>query len=154
MLINCPTPHAALLIAVNDASGVLRCPLHGGDVPGLIAAVQPLMPINPQLMAMAATFFEVDVSLHLAIEQGFADPVVKSGGQEADVTLYLARLAADAGIIAEPTWPSIPMILRGLSGRARIPYLRAWQVLAGGLHLNTKAVDAAEVAKYFDDKSV
>jgi hypothetical protein len=110
------------------------------------------MPISPQLIAMTSEFFGCDVAMHLHIEQEFADPIGGSSDEPMGIaTLYVGRLAPSAGIKASSDWPSLPLILRQLSGRARIPYLRAWQVLAGGLQLNTKAVDAAEVAKYFDD---
>ena len=151
MILNCPTSKAILLCAVDDTRGVLRCPVHGGDFPGLVFNVTPLTPINPQLMALASSFFARDITRHLDIEQSFADPIIQRGQEIAELTLYLARLSPAAGMVAPPEWPSIPDILRSLEGRLRIPYLRAWQILAGGLQLNTKAVDAAEVAKYFED---
>jgi NADPH-dependent 2,4-dienoyl-CoA reductase/sulfur reductase-like enzyme len=119
-----------------------------------VTAVRPVIPINVQLAELAESFFEAAVARHLGIEQEFADPVVATKGDSAEFTLYLARLHPDAAIVAPPSWPTIPQILRGLSGLMRVPYLRAWQILAGGLQLNTKAVDAAEVAKYFKDDLV
>ena len=150
MLLNCPTPYAVLVCAVADAQGVLRIPVvaDAGETPGLRFAVQGLKPINIQLAEAAAQFFGREVGLHLNIEQEYADEVSTAAGA---VTLYLARLAPQAGIVASESWLSIPALLRQLSGRARIPYLRAWQVLAGGLKLTTKAVEAGEALKYFDD---
>jgi hypothetical protein len=150
----CPTPKAVLLCAIADAAGVLRCPNGEAFPPGLALDVAPLLPINPQLVELAAKFLNLSASAHLHIEQQFADPVELVSGAEPDHTLYLASLSPAAGVIASRAWPTLPDILRSLNGRTRIPYLRAWQVLAGGLQLNTKAVDAAEVAKYFDDDSL
>jgi hypothetical protein len=39
--------------------------------------------------------------------------------------------------------------------RARLPYMRAWQVLSGGLTINVKAVagdDADKLLKEYDDQ--
>lgn len=154
MQLTCPTTNAILLCAVNDASSVLRCPVVHSVPPGLVTEVRPVIPINVQLAELAESFFGAAVARHLGIEQEFADPVVATKDESAEFTLYLARLHPDAAIVAPNSWPTIPQILRGLSGRMRVPYLRAWQILAGGLQLNTKAVDAAEVAKYFEDDLV
>lgn len=145
----CPTEHFVLLCAVEDADGVLRFPEGGATPPGWRAPATALTPINPQLFAAAAAQLERDVAPWLAIEQQFADPITDDDGV-VRTTLYVGRLDRASGIVASAAWPVMPQILRRLGGRARIPYLRAWQVLAGGLYLETKAVDAAEVAKYFD----
>jgi len=150
MLLNCPTPFAVLVCAVADASGVLRIPVDAAstEAPGLKFAVAPLIPINIQLAGTAAAHFGTEVGRYLNIEQDYADAVTLHDG---DATLYLARLDPAAGIVASAEWLSIPALLRQLTGRARIPYLRAWQVLAGGLTLATKAVDAAEALKHLTD---
>ena len=150
MLPPCKTPRAILLCAVKDAAGVLRFPEGGpGGQPGLALDVEPLAPINEQLLRGASAALGKDVALRLAVSQEFADEMTSADVVAA--TLYVGTLDPAAGIVAEKTWATMPDILRRLQGRARIPYMRAWQVLTGGLQLNTKAVDAAEVAKYFDD---
>jgi hypothetical protein len=150
MLLTCPTPYAVLVCAVADASGVLRIAVDAasGETPGLRFAVVPLIPINIQLAGAAAAFFGTEVGRHLNIEQDYADAISRHDG---DTTLYLSRLDPAAGIVASAEWLSIPALLRQLTGRARIPYLRAWQVLAGGLTLATKAVDAAAALKHLTD---
>lgn len=152
--LTCPTSKAILLCAVEDAAAVLRCPVVHEVPPGLVVDVRPIIPINAQLAEVASAFFKAEVGRFLDIEQTFADPLVKAKGDEAAFTLYLGRLQAGAAIVAPPEWPTLPQILRSLTGHMRVPYLRAWQILAGGLQLNTKAVDAAEVAKYFEDDLV
>ncbi|MBM4250725.1 MAG: hypothetical protein FJ146_02010 [Deltaproteobacteria bacterium] len=151
MQLTCSTTKAVLLCAVEDGSAVLRCPVTHSCPPGLVVDVQPIIPINVQLIELAETFLGASVARYLDIEQAFADPVVAMKTDDPEFTLYLARLSRDSGIVAPAGWPTMPQILRSLSGRMRVPYLRAWQILAGGLQLNTKAVDAAEVAKYFED---
>jgi hypothetical protein len=94
---------------------------------------------------------KLDVARHLDIVQDYADAITTPAPDAVQATLYVATLASAAGCVADPGWPSLPDILRAQKGRDRIPYLRAWQVLAGGLHLETKAIDAAELAKHFDD---
>ena len=150
-LLSCKTPSAVLLVAVRDSLGVLRVPGGAGAFPGLTVAVAPLMPILPQLTDAASAFFGKDVARRLDIVQDYADELLETPGGEPVATLYVATLAPEAEVLAQAEWPSMPDILRRLKGKSRIPYLRAWQVLAGGLHLNTKAVDAAELAKHFDD---
>jgi hypothetical protein len=144
--INCKTPTAILFCAVPDEKGVLR--VAGGDAnaPGLTIAVKALLPIVPQLLDAAAAELKIDAAKCVEIVQDFADET-----QGGTATLYVASVSAGAGVVASPSWPSLPQILRSLKGRDRIPYLRAWQVLAGGLHLETKAIDTAELAKHFDD---
>lgn len=150
----CPTEKAILLCATPDAGGVLRFPsirFDGGSrrLPGIVFAPERLVPINPQLLAAAQRVFGRDVSLDLQVEQAYGDQMVTAAGEEA--TLYVATFRLGTNIVAEKTWQSMPDILRSEKGRGRIPFLRAWQVLSGGLHLTTKAVDAEDVAKYFDD---
>jgi len=141
MLPTCKTDFAVLLCAVADAKGVLRFPITtpDTDTPGLDLVVAPLVPINELLMKAAAAVLGEGVGRHLEINQEYADEIAVTGGP--NVTLYLARLAPAAGFVATAEWPTMPELLRALQGRKRLPYLRAWQVLAGGLTLDTKAVE-------------
>ena len=152
MLARCPTDVAVLLVAVPDAHGVLRLPTSGDTAaPGLIVRVQPLAPIGAQLVEAAAAAIDLGPAAGLAVdvETAFADPVTLAGGEAA--TLYVARVAQGAAT-APASWPSVPEVLRAMAkNRARVPYLRAWQVLAGGLNDSVKAVDAAEVARHLRD---
>ena len=149
MLIHCATPRAHLLLAVPDAAAVLRFPGGHAPTPGIEVAVQALTPIGPQLVDAAVAALGAGIpALGVLVEQEFADALATASGA---ATLYVATLRLGSAFVAPNHWPTMPEILRRLKGRERIPFMRAWQVLAGGLHLNTKAVDAAEVARYFDD---
>lgn len=148
--IYCKTDHAVLLLAVRDERGVLRFPSsQGATIPGLHMPVRPLMPIQAQLTAAASDCVERDVALHFRLCDEFADEIRLPDGREA--TLYVANLE-EPRVTAPSSWPVMPDILRSLPrDKSRVPYLRAWQILQGGLQLNTIAVDAEEVKKHFDD---
>lgn len=146
----CKTDNAILLVAVPDDRGVLHFPLSkDAPLPGLHLAVKALLPIFDQLTTLASTTLGQDVARKLHIWDEFADELTLPDGTLA--TLYVATLSEVPTASAE-AWPVMPTILRSMEkNRGRLPYLRAWQILQGGLKLNTKAVDPAEVAKYFDD---
>ncbi len=146
MLSPCKTPWAVLLCAVADEGKVLRFPDQGGATPGLRFAVTPLTPINEQLVRAASSHFYVEVGLHLQICQEFADELPGLAA-DAGTTLYLATLSEAAGIVAPTAWTNMPDLLRRLTGRTRVPYMRAWQILAGGLTETSKVIDAADLAK-------
>jgi hypothetical protein len=155
----CKTPLAIFLVGVADERGVLRFPTAGdAEAPGLRIPVRALVPINEQLVAAASAALGAAVGPALDIVQDFADEMELADG--AGCTVYVARLNAarlapsSQTVIAEAAngWPSFPELLRGMSKtRRRLPFLRAWQVLSGGLELTTKAVDMDEVRRHFDD---
>lgn len=145
----CQTDRAILLVGVPDDNGVLKFPESAGSeaAPGLHLEPRPLLSIDQQLMAEATRVFGKDVALHLSLVQEFEDPLTLPDGKTA--TLYLGTLTPAAEIAVLPAWRSLPDLMRGMSkDRGRLPYLRAWQVLTGGLTLNTKALDLDEVKKH------
>ncbi len=138
----CPTEHAILLVGVPDAIGVLRFPVTPdyGPAPGLHFAPRPLVSIDQQLVAEASRALGTDVALKLDLVQEFADELTLANGAKA--TIYLGTLVKDAGIAAAADWRSLPDLMRSMAkDRGRLPYLRAWQIMTGGLQLNTKALD-------------
>ena len=148
--IYCKCDHAILLAAVPDSRGVLRFPSNTQSLqPGLHVAVRALIPIYDQLTQAVSALIGQDVARQLHIWDDFADELTLLGGNAA--IMYVASLNGVTPEMAE-TWPVMPAILRALpKNRGRLPYLRAWQVLQGGLQLNTKAIEAADLAKHFDD---
>lgn len=137
----CPTETAFLLLAVRDERGLLRFPDESHDgTPGLKIDVKARLPIDEQLVAAAAKTLDVS-AVRLDIVQDFADEMPLG---TTTATLYLAEAVGVAP--ASAAWPTLPDILRKMAkDRRRLPYLRAWQVMTGGLKLNTKAVDVAEL---------
>lgn len=148
--LQCPTDFAILLCAVADERGVLRFPSNDAtELPGLNFAVEAGVPINEQLVKAAENLLKVKLGGKLDVSQDFADPITRADGSAA--TLYVATVQEGAKR-ADESWPSLPEILRNLpKDKGRVPYLRAWQILTGGLKLETKAVDFAEVEKHFRD---
>lgn len=148
----CKTSVAVLLLGIKDEHGVMRFPRSGDErAAGYVFDVLPRVPINEQLVEHAGRALGEPVRLSLAVQQEFADEMPLADGTLA--TVYLATLADAAAerIKARSEWPSLPDILRGMDrDRRRLPYLRAWQILTGGLKLNTKAVDANELKNLFD----
>ncbi len=140
MLPSCQTDIALVLLGVSDEKGVLRFPKSdGAKIPGIHFAVKPLLAINPQISEAISSHFGVELGVHLTIEQNFFDAT--NGDDGAVVSIYLATLAQTAPITYQTSWPTMPDLLRQLSGRDRLPFLRAWQVFAGGLTLDTKALE-------------
>ncbi len=150
LIVKCPTDYAVLLCAVPDERGVLRFPSNDStELPGLNFAVEAGLPINDQLIQVAEKTLNARLHGKLDVSQDFADPVVRVDGQPA--TLYVATVAEGAKR-SDSSWPSLPEILRALpKNKGRVPYLRAWQILTGGLKLDTKAVDMADVERHFRD---
>jgi hypothetical protein len=148
-VINCKTDHALLLLAIPDARGVLHFPSTAdAPLPGLHLEVKPLLPIQAQLTAAATAAVGRDVALDLHLWDELADEMTLPNGTK--TTMYVASLKGEAA--DADRWPVMPAILRAMDkNRGRLPYLRAWQVLQGGLKLNTKAVEASELLKHFPE---
>jgi hypothetical protein len=147
-ILQCKTDVATLLLAVADASGVLRFPADGRFEPfyGLHVAVKPLLPIGPQLVEAASLALGIQSTIAMDLCQDFADELHLPDGQLS--TVYTGRL--DSSVVTAPTsWLSLPEILKNMpKDRRRLPYLRAWQVLTGALTLDTKALDVEEIGKH------
>ena len=147
MHIYCPTSHAAFLAGAKDEAGVLRFPSDGALVPGVFLKVQARTPIHDQLVQSLQRYWPELSGGQLDVVQEFSESF--TADDQHQVTLYLATLADKWQAAAR--WASFPDLLKSMAhNRSRLPYLKAWQVLAGGLQLNTKAVDAAELKNIFD----
>lgn len=155
--IYCPTAQAILLLGVRAGNPpVLRALDAAASPPGRRFVPRPLVPIDEQLIALVVDIVGVEARSSIVIHQEYTDLVplradLPPEHPEAAATLYL--VTCDLGAIPNAAhWPSFPELLRAMPrDRSRLPYLRAFQVLAGGLQLETKAVDMAEIAKYFPD---
>ncbi|TWW12171.1 hypothetical protein E3A20_03230 [Planctomyces bekefii] len=148
--IYCKTDRAILILGVPDDRGVLFFPSNRADeLPGLHLDVKPLLPIFDQLTGLASAVLKQDVARSLHLFDEFADEIAINDSDKG--TVFVGTLSQVTKPEGGP-WAVMPAILRALpKTRVRLPYLRAWQILQGGLKLNTKAVDPAELAKYFDD---
>lgn len=146
--IYCNTPVAVFLCGLRDTTGVLRFPPVEGDVPGLSFETRPRTPINEQLIdqlkeTLARETGASAENLELDINQEYSDTVDLPDGRQG--TLYVA---IGSGVEGPESWPRLPDLLRAMpADRSRVPYLRAWQVLTGGLKLNTKALETEDIEK-------
>ncbi len=148
LLINCDTPHATLLLAVECEDGLLRFPNDASFWPGLGFKVDMMLPINEQLQSAAKKYIE-DQWPKVSIWQEYSSLLQHDGVM--DSTLYVAKIRPDYSLLpsAWQSWQTLPALIRTLpKDRNRLAFLKAWQVLSGGLEESTKALDVAEVAKH------
>ena len=148
--IQCETPEATLLLAVKSPDGVLRFPNDETQWPGLSLKVNILLNINSQLMERSRQEFN-DPTLRIDIWQDYSAQIFDSTGA-AVTTLYVAKYSPSDEVQAKlpfQKWETLPALIRSLpKDRNRLAYLKAWQVLSGGLEENTKALDVDEVSRY------
>lgn len=147
--IHCDTPHATLLIAVQCADQLLRFPNDGSFWPGIGFKVDPVLGINEQLMSAASIHLGV-IGKDLSIWQEYSAVLEHVGVMSS--TLYVSKVVPkDFSVLpsAWDSWQTLPVLIRTLpKDRNRLAFLRAWQVLSGGLEESTKALDVEEVARH------
>jgi hypothetical protein len=146
-LIHCPTETAVLLLGLKRDDGVFVFPSDEGEIPGIVSAVNPSLPINPQLLQMAHQRSGVPI-IEISVWQEFQETVKLPGGELG--TLYAAK-----SIILPQQLPhdvtTLPQMLRNMPpNRNRVAYMKALQVFAGGLEEQTKALDLDEVRRHFN----
>lgn len=140
MHLYCPTDTAILLLATKDEGGVMR-------FPPIEIAARPLVSIDEQIVQAASAALGLDLTLKIRIEQQYADEMTRADGTV--TTVYLATVSDGVAPPAKKEWPTLPDLLRSLpKDRSRLPFMRAWQILTGGLTLNTKAVDMNEAKEH------
>ena len=150
MHIRCLTEHAILLLGVFDDKQVMRFPDEGKTHGGLLLNVDINLPIDPQLLDRAKAHVDTDFDArHVTIYQEF-DEVIDLP-DTGSATVYLGQVASE-GLTAGNDWASFPELIRRLpKDRSRLPYLKAWQVLTGGLKLDTRAIENADLGKLFSE---
>ena len=145
MHIYCKTKFAVLLAGIPDDKKVFRFPNNGKAYPGICFEPIPLMPISDQLSDQLQKNLKLDQSVAMEINHDYADQI------DEEYTVYLA-IVDPKNYKAQSSWQSMPELLRGMDrSRKRLPFLRAWQVLSGGLKLDTTALENADLSKYLDD---
>lgn len=144
MHIRCSTENAILIVGVFDAKKVMRFPDDGHVHGGILLQPKRGLPIDPQLVDAALKALDQSVPpTAFSIYQEFAEVV--SLPEVGDVTVYLGLINEEA-LTATSEWASFPDIIRRLpKDRTRLPYLKAWQVLTGGLKLDTRAIENADL---------
>jgi hypothetical protein len=146
MHIKSSTSKVILLAVAPDEKGVLRAADDGLELPGLHFNVDVALPIGPQLQELFATQVELPGAERLDLDQEFAARLPDDGG---DMTLYLGRVELKEA--ASEAWATIPALLRRMhADRRRLPFLRAWQMLSGGLKMDSKAIESGDLRKLLD----
>jgi hypothetical protein len=144
-LIHCPTDIAVLLLALKREDGLILIPTDDGPIPGIVRRVNTTLPINPQLLDIAAERTKIP-RIEISIWQEFQDGILMPDGSRA--TVYAARSLIQPELIPQDARP-LPDILRSmLPNRNRVAYMRALQVFSGALEEQTKALDLEEVRRH------
>ena len=144
--ISAPTDVVIFLVGVKDARGVLRFPTKNNYNPGVVFRTNRKIPVNEQLINETQVVTGLSgLNVQLQIEQNFSADVTLPNGDSA--TLYVGIIHDYEGLISE-AWKSLPEILRNMPrDKNRVSYLKAWQVLMGGLTQDSKVVEAEDVSK-------
>ena len=127
----------------------MRFPTISPALPGIPIDVRMNMPINEQLAYCASEYLGHGALLasHIDVAQDFVE--IFPGEDGSSMSLYVASLHFRHGI-SDLSWPTMPQLLRTMpSNRTRLPYLKAWQLLLGGMSGDTKVVEVEDMLKLF-----
>ena len=148
ILIHCPTDTAILLLGLKREDGVLVFPSNSEEIPGIVATIDPSLPINPQLLELASRRSGVHTR-ELSVWQEFQESVKLPSGENA--TLYAAKALIIPHSLPDHVTTLPEMLRRMPPTRNRVGYMKALQVFAGGLEEQTKAVELDEVRRYISE---
>ena len=114
---------------------------------GLWAYVDTQTPVLPQLVARAEKFFERKPLVQsIEFVENYRDVIVLDNPENKCAQLYVAHWKPLVSKEEASGWLTIPEMLRSLSsGKTRLAYLRAFQVLQGGLTQEIDAVDTKDL---------
>lgn len=144
-LIHCPTNTAILLLGLKRDNGVFVFPSSSEEIPGILAAIDPSLPINPQLLELASRRSGVHPR-EISVWQEFQETIKLPSGE--DATLYAAKALLIPHTIPDDVTTLPEMLRRMPATRNRVAYMKALQVFAGGLEEQTKALDLEEVRRH------
>jgi hypothetical protein len=151
LLPQCQTTHATIIVGYKCPDGVIRCPTDAGIWPGINLSVNPLLPINSQLIDTAQAFVLNKFKVTDVVQEclGLLEPKLEIIGSESSLYVGYLQPAVDENLSEFwPSWRTFPDILRSLANnRSRLPYLKAWQIFAGGLSESTKAIELDDLKK-------
>jgi hypothetical protein len=148
--ISAPTDVVIFLVGIKDEKGVFRFPTKNNFNPGVVFKADQKIPINQQIISETeAITGYTGLNLDLEIEQNFAAAVELPNGDSA--TMYVGFVKGDGYKIQED-WHPLPTILREMpKNKNRASYLKAWQVLMGGLTQDSKVIEAEDADKALSD---
>ena len=147
----CPTQSAIILLGVQLDSGPLRFPYKDAARPGVLFQPDSNVDMTSQILWEAHRFFaSLQASAKVTVVTDFSDPITLEDEQIGTLYLATAMLAGktDEDILSSLRKRSevLPVLLRNMpKNRNRVPYLRAWQVMSGGLAERTEAISVADL---------
>ena len=124
-----PHSHLVLLVCFAGADNILRFPSESREFPGLHLTVAPETPLEEQVRK----HIEARCSIQLSpngwnLDPQFAEELDCKGSP---VLLRLVTLPSYAGTLPSGLC-TFPQLLKSMNkDRSRLPYLKAWQYLAG-----------------------
>ena len=130
MTVICTTDRAIALIGFSDERGLLCFPSDNKALPGIHFKMGPQYSLTEQLIEQLGTRFNAKISERELL----VDPTFQAifEVKNTSFTLYVGRCEAKApefGLVE-----LLPSLLRGMpANKTRAVYLRAWQVLSGGM---------------------
>lgn len=152
-LINCPTTWAVALLALRSASGQgpFRILTTGNFPPGLLFTPVPLLPLAEQFQAQVHKFHPQLQLARVEWRSDYRDHIAweAPAGSAGEATLYIGSgTVTEATETAWQTLPTLPELLRSMpKDRSRLGFMKALQVLAGGLEQQLRAIETRDLPK-------
>lgn len=140
MHLHTDAPQILLILAAKTSDGLMKIYDRGSFPPGLVIPMSPREFVEEKCIAIARTQLVLDDSHAIDVCQEY-QAVLPDG-----TPVYLAQIRKT---IDHQSFRSIPELLRNFpADRTRVAYIKAWQVLMGGLEETTKAVSVEDVLKH------
>ena len=154
MQICCQTDFAVVLVGARFERGLWKfLDIGNADTPGYLISVEPLKPIFDQLIGAVRATEPALISTAIHVDQSFAE--LFSTVTRRDATLYIAQIASDFDSAKlTRTWRTMPEILRRMAKtRARLAFLKSWQIFSGAAKEEISAIEFGELEKIIKSKS-
>lgn len=146
---HCPTVEARVVVALKCNDGIVRMHVDAEGEAGFAFTPKPLLAIAPQISEVLAAKWP---QLQFDLKHNYSDSYPTKDGNLATMYLVMVRENHDPGHLSG-RWQAIPELLRRMNAdRGRLPVLRVWQVILGGLEGGeagtVKAVDLDVALKH------
>ena len=140
--INITTPNITLLLACDGPKGLFHFPNDEDPFPGINMSISHGLTWHDTMRDVGSEFLGKPELNSKILPIMVMEPEIEKGNDGS--TLVLARIHKEE-FLAPDLWPTLPALLHGMpKNKTRVPYLKAFQVLAGGLSQETQAVEMDE----------
>lgn len=130
-----------VLLSCRDERGVFRFPVDAEWKNAVFVKPKGKDPSALQ-REVAARIGRPDLAKHIHVEHVFENAVAQ--GESGAISLCVAVLS-DAAFQAPDSWPTLPDLLRAMpSGRERLAFMKAVQLLAGSHKDTLEAIELTE----------